>query len=252
MTTKTFKSSGPRTAKIVREQIESGGERLWRLEDFRGLPFGAVAQALSRMHRKGQLERLGKGVYYRPRVTVFGSSRPNPAMLRRFAATRAKVFSAGLSAANMLGFSTQNPAKTEIATTARSVPRILQADAMIVHTRRPAAWESLSETDTAVLEFLRLRGKPSELSDAQTIERMLALLADNGRFARLVHVAETEPPRVRAMLGAFGEVLGAKHRLLKSLRTKLNPLTRFDFGMFTGLESARRWQAKQRVSRAAV
>jgi len=245
MATRTLKSPAPRTAQLVRSQIESGGERLWRLEDFESLPIGAVAQELSRLHRKGKLERLGKGIYYRSRPTAFGNSRPNPAMVRRVAAKGAKVFPAGLSAANMLGFTTQNPAKAEVSTTTRTVPRMLLDGHTVVHTRRPAAWESLSETDAAVLELLRLRGEPSELPNMETIQRLLALLAEKGRFARLVDVSATEPPRVRALLGALGEALGAKKGLLESLRESLNPLSRFEFGMLAELESASRWQAKE-------
>ncbi len=47
---------------LVRQRIEQGGERLWRFEDFRGLTFSAVAQALSRLTRQGAIERLSKGV----------------------------------------------------------------------------------------------------------------------------------------------------------------------------------------------
>lgn len=252
MATSMRTSSSPGTARLVLQQIETGGERLWRLEDFGSLPFGAVAQALSRLHRNGQLERLGKGIYFRPRRTVFGTSRPNPAILRSVAARNAKLFPAGLSAANSLGFTTQNPAKAEIATTARSVPRLLQNESTVVHTRRPAAWETLSETDAAVLEFLRLRGEPSELPTKETIQRLLNLLAEKGRFSRLAAVAASEPPRVRAMLGALGEELGAPKSLLKSLRAMLNPLTKFDFGALAELESASKWQAKERSFRATV
>lgn len=244
MATRTAKAPTAGIAKLVRARVESGGERFWRLEDFGSLPFGAVAQELSRLHRKGKLERLAKGIYYRPRTTAFGSSRPNPAMLRRVGAKGAKVFPAGLSAANMLGFTTQNPAKAEIATTARTVPRLLLDEQTVVHTRRPAAWESLSEMDAAVLEFLRLGGEPSELPNSDTIKRLIALLAEDGRFARLVNVSTTEPPRVRAMLGALGEEMGADNKLLKTLRDSLNPLSRFEFGMLAGLQSARHWQAK--------
>src|SRR2546430_10325827 len=72
-----------RTMAFVRQQIERGGERLWRLDDFRHLPFEAVAQALSRLTRQGRLERLSKGVYYSNRQTAFGKSRPNPAAVQK-------------------------------------------------------------------------------------------------------------------------------------------------------------------------
>src|SRR5690242_15308413 len=70
---------------IVRKRIERGGERLWRFEDFRDLPSIAVAQALSRLTRQGLLQRLSKGVYYRPRQTTFGNSLPNPAAIQKLA-----------------------------------------------------------------------------------------------------------------------------------------------------------------------
>src|SRR5207302_8053186 len=72
-----------RVTKLVRQRIERGGERLWRFEDFRDLPFMAVVQALSRLARDGTIERLSKGVYYRTRETTFGKSRPNPAAIRQ-------------------------------------------------------------------------------------------------------------------------------------------------------------------------
>ena len=101
---------------FVRQQIERGGERLWKLEDFRDLPFMAVAQALSRLTRQGRLERLSKGVYYSSRNTAFGKSRPNPATIQKLASRRQTVFPSGIAAANLLGFTTQTAKKNEVAT----------------------------------------------------------------------------------------------------------------------------------------
>src|SRR5260370_30615547 len=67
-----------RTMAFVRQQIERGGERLWRLDDFRHLSFEAVAQALSRLTRQGRLERLGQGRHYNTRLTALGKNRPDP------------------------------------------------------------------------------------------------------------------------------------------------------------------------------
>ena len=84
---------------LVRQRIEQGGERLWRFEDFRGLTFSAVAQALSRLTRQGAIERLSKGVYYRNRETTLGKSRPNPASIRNLALRRNTMFTSGIAAA---------------------------------------------------------------------------------------------------------------------------------------------------------
>lgn len=240
----TASLSPRRITRQVHRRIERGGERVWRLDDFRDLPFGAVAQALSRLSRRGAIQRLSKGVYYRPRETAFGRSRPNPAAIQKLAARRKPMFPAGIAAANLLGFSTQSGRASEVATSSLSLPRKLVGDETRIHTRRPEAWAALSETDAALLDFLRGRGRASELSPEQTIDRTLRLLSESGRFGRLLRVAGSEPPRVRAILGALGEQLGKDRKMLARLRASLNPLSRFDFGAFAGLRYARSWQAK--------
>lgn len=235
-----------RVASAVRTRIERGGERLWRLEDFRDLPFAAVAQAFSRLARNGQLERLSKGTYYRSRQTAFGRSRPNPAAIQRLAGRGTPIFPAGIAAANLLGFTTQIPSRSELATTASSLPRKLIGPDAVIHTRRPATWEDLSETDAAILDFLRRAGRTSELSLEATVRRALDLLSETGRYLRLASIAVAEPPRVRALLGALGERLGNHPRAVTRLRESLNPLSRFDFGVFADLPNARAWQAKER------
>jgi hypothetical protein len=231
---------------LVRQRIERGGERLWRLEDFRDLPFAAVAQALSRLTRAGMIERLSKGVYYRTRKTAFGNSRPNPAAIQKLASRQKGVFPSGVAAANLLGFTTQNAREGEIATSAMSLPRKLIGQDTVIHTRRPEAWATLSETDASLLDFLRHAGKSSELPPDETVRRTVDLLSERGRFERLLKVADSEPPRVRAMLGAMGEQLKKRPTALRRLRDSLNPFSRFDFGMLAGLSNARAWQAKER------
>jgi hypothetical protein len=231
---------------LVRRRIERGGEHLWRFEDFRDLPFSAVAQALSRLAREGTIERLSKGVYYRNRETASGKSSPNPAAIRNLASHRKTLFPSGIAAANLLGFTTQMSKQGEIATSALSLPRKLVGNDILIHTRRPEAWADLSETDAALLDFLRSGAKFSELTPEHTIRRLSVLLSERGRLDRLLKVADSEPPRVRAILGAMGERLGLNRRMLQRLRASLNPFSRFDFGMLATLPNARAWQAKEK------
>jgi hypothetical protein len=232
------------TTELVQNRVEQGGERLWRFSDFSGLPFGAVAQALSRLTRSKRLRRLSRGLYYRPRQTVFGESLPSPAALQELAQASAPIFPAGLAAANLLGFTNQSGRHAEVSTTAASLPRKLIGENTVVHTRRPQAWSRLQPEDAALLDFLRQTARSSELSPAETTSRTLALLAVEGRYRRLTGVATTEPPRVRALLGAFGDALETDRATLARLRESLNPLSRFDFGPFRSLPSAKAWQAK--------
>jgi hypothetical protein len=231
-------------AQQIREDIECGGERLWLFEDFSDLPLFAVAQALSRLSRAGVLERLSKGVYYRARQTRDGKSRPNPAAMAKLALRGKHVFPSGAAAANLLGLTIQTPIRHEVATTALSLPRKLLDSATVVHGRRPEAWTSLSQSDAAVLDLLRRGGRTSELAPEETIRKTLAVFSEKRCFERLLYVADTEPPRVRAIMGAIGEQLGKKKRALKQLRDSLNPFSRFDFGALSGLKYAKAWQAK--------
>lgn len=228
-------------ASLVRRRVEAGGERFWSPRDFPNQSSSAVLTALSRLTREGGLQRVRKGVYYRSRSTRFGASMP-VASAAVAETLRAPVHPAGLTAANALGFTTQNPFRREFATPAAGRPLAL-SDA-IVYTRRPDNREGLSPTEGALLEFLRERGQSSDLSPERTRQRLHQLLADTNTFARLAKAAEKEPPRVRAMLGALGQELRADPKLLARLRKSLNPASRFEFGPLRGLQHARDWQAK--------
>jgi hypothetical protein len=225
----------------VRRQVLAGGERFWRHEDFAGLSPSGVATALSRLVRDGELLRVRKGVYFRPRPTVIGPSAP-PAGGAVASSLRAPLHVAGLSAANLLGLSTQNPARREYATSASDPPTALAGSR--VRTRRPRARAALKAEEGALLELLRDRASTSDLPPAETARRLQDLLSDPERFARLARAAADEPPRVRAMLGALGELAGAEEQRVRNLRESLNPLSRFDFGALSTLPNARDWQAK--------
>lgn len=234
------------TAQAVQERIEAGGERTWRLSDFENMSFAAVAQALSRLSKQGVIQRLGKGLYYRPRQTTFGPSKPNTSQLRSLPIHRKEIFPAGNSAANLLGFTTQNAAKIEVATNGLSLPRLIVGKETIIHTRRPESWKGLSYKEGAILDFLRQGGKSSELPPEETVRKLLEHFSEKDLFERLVHIAESEPPRVRAILGAIGQQMGQEESHLSFLRKSLNQLSKFDFGNLFTLKYAKQWQAKER------
>ncbi len=245
---KKHNATASSTAKTVYDRIEAGGERLWRFTDFEDMPVTAVAQALSRLYRLGTIQRLGKGLYYKPRQTAFGPSKPNLSQLRALPIIGKGIFPSGCAAANLLGFSTQHPARLEVATNGLSLPRLIVGKETIVHTRRPDSWQELSHEDAAILDFLRGRGSLSELSLKETAGKLLRLFKEGKRFERLFEIAISEPPRVRAILGAIGQELGYSKRKLLELRDSLNPLTKFDFGNLIGLKYAKRWQAREQKS----
>lgn len=236
----------------IQKQIEAEGERIWRLADFKGLSFTAVAQTLSRLCRQGIIQRISKGLYYRSEPTVFGPSIPSQNQIYNLAIQRKGIFPAGIAAANLLGFTTQNPARPEIATYRLSLPRFMIGKKTIIHTRRPESWKELSKKDAALLDFLRQGGKDSELSSQETAYKLLKHFREKGQFERLAQIADSEPPRVRAILGAIGQELRRKKSLLAHLKDSLNPLSKFDFGNLVALKYAKEWQAKELKSREII
>jgi hypothetical protein len=225
----------------VEGRVTAEGDRFWRYRDFSELPAGAVAQAFSRLARRGELTRVRPGLYYRPRPTILGPSRPSSTAVMR-QALKHPIHPAGATAANRLGLSTQNPAVAEYATVASDAPLHLTG----IHLRvgRSRMREGLTELEGAVLETLRDRARNSELDPEATASRLTEVIRREDMFPRLVEAAIEEPPRVRAMLGALGQEMGADPALLGRLRESLNKLSRFDFGMLRCLHHANEWQAR--------
>ena len=118
------------------------------------------------------------------------------------------VFPAGIAAANLLGFTTQNPARIELATD--SSASLASSSARMRSFTRGGRRRGgrYPKMDAALLDFLRNRGESSELPPEETVEKLLQYFREPGRFERLLKVAQSEPPRVRAMLGAIGEQIG--------------------------------------------
>ena len=240
--TKTRKRSATQMA--LRQAGSSAGSLL-RAQDLKGTTPAAASKALARLATKGLLTRVGKGLYYAPRGTLLGPSRPSDVSVA-LRTLKGRSRPTGASAANLLVLSTQLPATPQQVAFASAVPK--GAEAVRVKLRTPKSDESLHPFEAALLEFLRDRGSYGEYSPTATLERLRAVLLELGmahdRYRPLVSVALTEPPRVRAMLGALMHWAGLPENLWTPLRKSLNRLSRFDFGLFVALPNAKEWLAK--------
>src|SRR5687768_12937958 len=100
-------------AEQVHNQIlDQGPDTLWGLEDFPKLSQWAVAQALSRLMKIGILIRIRKGIYYYPKNTALGLSRPSAGALLTKALKKKHdriVFSGGTASFQNLGITNQIP-----------------------------------------------------------------------------------------------------------------------------------------------
>lgn len=180
-------------------------------------------------------------MYYRSKRTVIGESKASSvALSSKLRSSGARP--TGITAAQTLGLTSQVPAVQSFAISKNNAPTSLPA--VRVKVRRQATGEEINMREAAILELLRERGETSELSSEETIERLLAILREPAVFGRLAKVALNEPPRVRAILGALGQEAGLPMSTLERLRKSLNRLSRYRFGQFRALGSAKEWQAK--------
>lgn len=204
----------------------------------------AAAKALSRLAAEGKLVRMAKGLYYAPKQTPLGESRPSPAAVLT-KSLEGRVRLTGASAANALGLSTQVPARPEyVVYTSGKAPEL---SGIRLKVRRGTRKQNLKTWQGALLEVLRDGGEFIELSSDEAIDSLVRRLREadeSGTLSLLVTAVAEEPPRVRAILGALLEEAGLAKSAQQTLKSSLNPYSRFDFGIFRGLQNAREWQAK--------
>ncbi|MFV9672719.1 MAG: type IV toxin-antitoxin system AbiEi family antitoxin domain-containing protein [Acidimicrobiia bacterium] len=206
------------TASEIRRKIRRAPNRFFRTGEFDGSR-PAIEKALGRLVEDGELLRVRNGLYWRGARTPFGMAPPNPRTVVHEYADGYPIGPAGISAANLLGLSSQVPRIPEYAVP-RSVPpidriRLVRRDARRSNGRRAAR---LTESEVALLEVLDSWEEVVELVATEALERLrVILLAGTVRPDRLVRASGNEPARVRERLRFLLELAG-EDRLSESVR----------------------------------
>jgi hypothetical protein len=136
----------------------------------------AVDQTLSRLVRRGNLMRAGRGIYIRPVQSRFGARPPEASKLvEAIAAQRGeRVAPHGAAAANELGLTTQVPVREVYLTSGRS--RSLKLGAQVIELRHVPGWQLvlLGRPAGAAIRALAWLG-PKRASEAlRTLQRKLS------------------------------------------------------------------------------
>jgi Transcriptional regulator, AbiEi antitoxin len=195
-------------ASEVRRRVLNTRDSFWRPEDFDGSP-DAVAQALSRLVRSGELRRVRRGLYWRGAATRLGTAPPPPGRFANEVVRGPGTGPAEWSAALALGLSTQVPRREAIAVPGRA-PRNTGAVRFVSRAAGTKRRDKrLRPAEVALLEVLRDWDGLVELPTHDAVER-IERLADAGtiRLDRLVRASVTEPPRVRERLRRLLQQLG--------------------------------------------
>jgi len=113
-----------------------------------------IDQALSRLHRRGQLLRMGRGLYVLPVESRFGKRAPNPEnVVEAFASQRGEtITSSPATVANALGLTTQVPVRSIYFTSGRS--RKLHLGKQQVELKHAPSWQLGSGVEGDVVRAL--------------------------------------------------------------------------------------------------
>lgn len=193
----------------VANTVRRARRRFFRRDDFVGSRY-SVEKALSRLVERGELLRIRNGLYWKGADTPFGMSPPNPREVVAAYSSPYPSGPAGISAANLLGLTTQIPRVPEYAAPS-TVPDIERISLVRHSPKRAKSRRSarLNESEVALLEVLGAWERAVELPPDEAFDRLAASLRGGGLDAnRLAKAAVCEPARVRVRLRSLLDAAG--------------------------------------------
>ena len=193
-------------SRMVTKRVRQARQRFFEPNDF-GAPAAVVDRVLSRLASRDELIRVRRGLYWRGPRSLLGMTPPATSQVLTYLLKGMSYGPSSYSAANVLGLTSQVPARTVIAVSGRP-PRDLNSLAVRFAERggkRGLNRQRLNANEIAVLEVLESWDDLVEI-DADDAWRRLRSLIDSGsvRADALAVAARTEPKIVRSGLERLG------------------------------------------------
>jgi hypothetical protein len=198
--------------RIVKRARGTGRGSVFTPSDFLDLAGrGSIDQALSRLAKAGRLRRLARGLYDFPKVhPKLGALSPAPEDVAKALAreTGSQVQVAGSRAANVLGLTTQVPARTSYLTDGPSRRVVLGNRIIDLRHASPKHLIAPGSAAGTVVQALRHVGPSRALDVVQVASRQLSVSDKN----RLASTAVQAPAWMRATLRAIADTTsGVEH-----------------------------------------
>lgn len=169
----------------ITKRIENMYEgRILFISDFSDLNGNekVVSRALSAEEKKGNIVRLAKGMYLRPKITRFGIVYPSVDEMVKAIAHRdkSKVQPCGMTALNMLGLSTQVPTKYTYLTLGSS--RKLKLGDRLIQLKRSVPKNFVFKTTLGALLMQALKSLGEKNISRQEIVQIRKLIDNEKRM----------------------------------------------------------------------
>lgn len=194
----------------------------------------ALIKALNRMVEAGQIRRLSKGRFYKPRKTEFGELKPEIyQVVKDLLEDKGKPtgYLTGYLAYNKLGLTTQVPATVQIGTN-QDKKAMKRGMYKITFIKQPNRITKENIPLLRILDAVRyIKDIPGTTMDKATA-RLLAIFGamDMADREKLQKLAMKYKPATRALTGALIET-AANEQEAKPLYNSLNPATSYSFGI---------------------
>lgn len=192
------------SAKIERRVASAPPGHTFTVDEFLGMASPtAIKTALSRLSKRGALDRVRRGLYHKPVLSRFGRGSMTPDRIALAAAHGKAPGPAGASAAAALGLSTQIPPRPTIAIVGNrptSVPDVR----FVERSNIERVTAGLRPSEIALLEIVRDGFKWVELPELAIRTRVIELVGTGEIDVRRIRrAAKGETRRVAEKLEAL-------------------------------------------------
>lgn len=139
----------------------------------------AIDQILSRLTKKGMIRRIGRGIYDFPKQhAVLGTLSPDSDSIARAVSAKGgnKIYPSGAMAANILGLSTQVPAKPVYLTNGSSKSITIGKQVVTLRHARIPLLDNVPDIVNLTFQALNYLGKQN--IDNKVIQRFSTILGD--------------------------------------------------------------------------
>jgi len=197
--------------------------------------YTTAAKILERLQKTGLIKKVSKGIFYKPKQTVFGELMPDYSeQLRPYLFENGKriAYETGNSLYRRLGLTTQMAFRIKIASRGKRIS--IKRESLIADGIK--SYTEVTENNYKVLGLLDAFKDIKKIPDAsvaQSVKRMGAILKklDKKQIETLIKYALLYPPRAKALVGAVLQNLGYKSKELDKLKQSLNPLSIIKLGL---------------------
>lgn len=209
----------------------------------------ALAVVISRLVKRGLLQKLSKGRYVKPRQTRFGTVLPTDNQvlesILKPVPNQLMGYVSGIAAYNRLGLTTQVPSEVLVAgpTSARK-SKVGKLRIRFVRSK-----VSVTEDNKELLPILDAVRDVRMIPDAsidEVVIKVRAMISQLGEKEQtlLVEAARAYSPRVRAVVGAMFDLSG-RTKLASVLKDTLNPISTYAIGISANaLPCVRSWNIR--------